>query len=261
MQLNISFETNQSLPSSIPMTFESMMISELSTALTHSLQYPVRIDTTQFSRNIVIYIQFPNTLMIIQTPKKRIYSTTTFSFLIWALAADFLILFFAIPFIKNQVRSVKRLADTAEKFGKGQNVKGFKPEGSREVRQAGQAFLKMRDRIQRQIETRTQMLSGVSHDLRTPFNPHEARARHDRHAKRKKKKNCWMILHKWKKMIEAYLTFAKGEEKEKTENISLTDFLEKLIARVQKTSAAKTLLKNASENKNICASPMRSSDA
>src|SRR5260370_24121077 len=87
----------------------------------------------------------------------------------WMVGSSLVLLAVAIVFLRNQVKSLRRLAAAADGFGKGHDVPFFKVEGAVEVRLAAIAFIKMRNRIQRQIRQRTQMLAGVSHDLRTPL--------------------------------------------------------------------------------------------
>jgi two-component system osmolarity sensor histidine kinase EnvZ len=101
--------------------------------------------------------------------RDRVFATTGHIFLIWLLLATALLLTVAILFIRNQVKPIRQLAEAAEAFGRGQDVERFKPAGAREVRRAALAFLDMRARLKRHIEQRTQLLAGVSHDLRTPL--------------------------------------------------------------------------------------------
>ena len=102
------------------------------------------------------------------TSRKRLFSSTTF-FVIWMVGTSLILFAVATIFMRNQVKPIRRLADAAENFGKGRDVSTFKPEGAAEVRQAALAFMAMRERIVRQIRQRTDMLAGVSHDLRTPL--------------------------------------------------------------------------------------------
>jgi two-component system osmolarity sensor histidine kinase EnvZ len=100
---------------------------------------------------------------------KRLESATTYIFVSWLISSACLLTLIAIIFLRNQIRPIKRLAQVAERFGMGQDVSNYRPSGAQEVRQAGKAFITMRARILRQINTRTAMLTGISHDLRTPL--------------------------------------------------------------------------------------------
>jgi two-component system osmolarity sensor histidine kinase EnvZ len=130
--------------------------------------------------------------------------------------------------MRNQVKSIRRLAAAAEALGKGRDVPNFRLEGATEVRQAAAAFLKMRDRIQRQIAQRTEMLAGVSHDLRTPLtrmrlaleflgdDPSVQELRHD--------------VGEMQRMVQGYLDFARGEGAEPPVDTDLLLLIEEVVA-------------------------------
>ena len=101
--------------------------------------------------------------------RKRLFSSTTYVFVMWMVGSSMILFAVAMVFMRNQVRPIRRLAAAVDSFGKGRDVPDFKPTGAIEVRQAASAFNHMRQRIQRQITQRTEMLAGVSHDLRTPL--------------------------------------------------------------------------------------------
>ena len=143
--------------------------TQLAQALANQVRLPVAIDTATEPRDIRIAVQLPDAVLTANVPRKRLYSSTTYVFLMWMLGSAVVFLGVAIVFLRNQVKSLRRLAVAAEAFGKGRNVAFSKVEGALEVRQAATAFIQMRDRIQRQIRQRTEMLAGVSHDLRTPL--------------------------------------------------------------------------------------------
>ena len=131
---------------------------------------PFRIDSDLPDKRVLVQVQLPNGVLSAEMSRKRLFSSTTYIFVIWMVGTSLLLLGVATIFMRNQVRPIRRLAAAANAFGKGRDVSSrFKPEGAAEVRQAASAFLSMRDRIQRQIRQRTDMLSGVSHDLRTPL--------------------------------------------------------------------------------------------
>lgn len=165
-------------------------------------------------------------------PDRRLYSSTTYIFILWLIGSAVVLFGIAILFMRNQIRPIRRLAIAAEKFGKGHEVPDFRPVGAREVRQASRAFLEMKDRLKRQIEQRTAMLAGVSHDLRTPLtrmklelamSKDEETAAHLR-----------QDIEEMERMLTAYLDFAKGESGEAPEMSDLRDILERTIGRVQR---------------------------
>jgi two-component system osmolarity sensor histidine kinase EnvZ len=146
------------------------------------------------------------------------------------------LLLIAIPFLRNQIRPILDLTDAAESFGKGRPTPpNFKPRGAEEVRRAGLAFIQMRERIERQIEQRTQMLAGISHDLRTILTRFRLQL-----AVAGSKSSDLDALNKdiddMQSMLEAYMSFARGEATEDTGSFDLAFYLGKLAteARLRK---------------------------
>jgi two-component system osmolarity sensor histidine kinase EnvZ len=129
---------------------------------------PHRIDLLE-DRGVQIKVRIPQGVLTVGVPRNRLYSSTTYIFVMWMVGSSLVLLAVATVFLRNQVKSLRRLAEAADSFGKGRPVPFFKVEGAVEIRRAAIAFMKMRDRLQRQIRQRTQMLAGVSHDLRTPL--------------------------------------------------------------------------------------------
>ncbi len=142
---------------------------QLRTALRERVGRPYRIDAVSDPRDIRMQVQLASGVLTADVPRKRLYTSTTYIFLLWMIGSALVLLSVAALFLRNQVKSLRRLAAAAEGFGKGRPVAFSKIEGALEVRQAAAAFMQMRDRIQRQIRQRTEMLAGVSHDLRTPL--------------------------------------------------------------------------------------------
>src|SRR6201999_1024286 len=105
----------------------------------------------------------------IVVPHDRVTVSAPDIFILWMMGSALILLFVAVLFLRNQVRPIERLARAADSFGKGRSVPDFKPYGATEVRRAAQAFLTMRERIERHVSQRTEMLAGVSHDLKTPL--------------------------------------------------------------------------------------------
>ncbi|HEM47336.1 MAG TPA: HAMP domain-containing protein, partial [Alphaproteobacteria bacterium] len=143
----------------------------LSRALSGRVQRPFRIDSSDFKERVIVDLQLKDAVMTIVVPGKRLFSTTTYIFLMWMVGTSLVVFAVASIFMRNQVRPIRRLAAAADAFGKGRDTAAvdFKPEGALEVRQAAAAFNLMRARLRRQFRQRTDMLSGVSHDLRTPI--------------------------------------------------------------------------------------------
>jgi two-component system osmolarity sensor histidine kinase EnvZ len=139
----------------------------LQSALEQTLRQPYRLTST--SEKLQVNIQTKKGLMIISLPRKRLMSRTTILVFLWAFGSSLFFLIIASIFMRNQVRPLQKLALAAENFGKGLEVVNFKAAGASEVRQVARAFNLMRERIKRQIDQRTGMLAGISHDLRTPL--------------------------------------------------------------------------------------------
>lgn len=193
-------------------------------------QIPVSYVVRKTADDQWIKTQFalPGGMLELRCSAKRIENVTTTVFLIWSLGAAITFSLIALLFLKNQIRPIRALADAAEDFGKGKDLIGFRPAGADEVRSAGRAFILMRERIRRQIDTRMEMLSSISHDLRTPLtrihlqlemlpaSPQiqslQSETRHMQH------------------MIEEYLQFARGESGEETVRIDSGVLLEEALS-------------------------------
>ena len=147
----------------------SLLEHLLGNALRERAQRPFRIDAVSEERRIRILIQLNNGVMDVIVDRERLFSSTTYIFVMWMVGTSFILFVVATIFMRNQVRPIRRLATAVDNFGKGREDLDFKPEGSTEIRQAAIAFNVMRERIQRTISQRTEMLAGISHDLRTPL--------------------------------------------------------------------------------------------
>ena len=169
-----------------------------------------------------------NGVLVVEIPERRVFSSSGYIFLLWVLGASILLLSVSVLFMRNQIRPIRKLAVAAERFGKGQEVPKFKPEGAREVRQAATAFMDMRRRIKRQISQRTDMLAGISHDLRTPLTrlklelemlgnrlPQVTDMKQD--------------VDDMERMISSYLDFVRGDGDEGYSYIDLGDLCERLL--------------------------------
>ncbi len=179
-------------------------------------------------------------LVTIEVPQRRLDSPTAKVFLLWMAGSA--IFFFTIAglFLRNQVKPIRRLAEAAESFGKGNEVLGFKPEGALEIRRAAQAFMLMRERIQRQITQRTEMLAGVSHDLRTPLTRMKLQI-----AMLKPQNGLEELqqdVSEMEHMIEGYLAFAKGEGGETGVVADLGQLLETVVNDAKRVDDSRTII-------------------
>jgi len=165
--------------------------------------------------------------------KKKIYSSSTISFVIWLAGSSLLLFVVAVAFLRIQVRSVTKLEEAATHFGKGGDAPNFKPSGSSEVRNAANAFILMRDRIKKQITERTQMLAGVSHDLRTPLTRMKLQLAIMEESE--DQKELTKDIAEMEKMIDGYLSFAKGEGSEEIEQLNIIELTNSIVKKAQKT--------------------------
>ncbi|MBR6412705.1 MAG: two-component sensor histidine kinase [Alphaproteobacteria bacterium] len=228
--INLYFEKGAKLsdiPKTTPRGTMKILIGELK-----ELKYPFSIHETD-REEAAVSIQLNAGVLHSLISKKRFFSSTVYVFLIWLLGFSVLLFWIAFLFMKNQVRSIERLSRAAEAFGRGQAVEAFKPAGAQEVKQAGLSFIQMRNRIQRYLSERTGMLSGVSHDLRTPLTRMKLQLSmlQPSEAVEDLKKDVAEMEH----MLEAYLSFARGEGKEAAEKIALNPMLEELVGKLQKS--------------------------
>lgn len=225
LRMQFVWESGEKLPESGKFR-KSSISSDLRSAL-KDLPYPIQTWSEKDGKQQIL-IQLPEGVLRISVPRKRFYSSTVIVFLIWMIVSSFLLFGIAFLFMKNQVRAMVRLAQAAELFGMGQTTR-FKPEGADEVRQAGQAFLEMKDRIERYLTERTAMLAGVSHDLRTPL------TRMKLQLSMMEQDETVMALNQdiveVEHMLTGYLAFTKGEGKELMEHIELTPFITELVEK------------------------------
>lgn len=192
--------------------------------LSRRLNYPFMVRRVGPGQDILISILMKNGVLSLQMTKKRLVSPTTYIFVFWMTGSAVLVLIIATLFLRNQIRPIRQLAKAAEQFGLGHDAPNFRPCGASEVRQAGRAFITMRNRIQRQVSTRTEMLAGISHDLRTPLTRVKlqlAMMKMDDQARKNIKSDVEDMEH----MIQEYLDFARGEGQEQSELVSLHPYL------------------------------------
>lgn len=164
--------------------------------------------------------------------KKRIISSSKTVFIIWLLAVSLLTTIISIIFLRNQVKSIKGLSEAAEKFGRGQEVNNFQPSGAKEIRLVGISFIRMKERIARQISQRTDMLSGVSHDLRTPLTRMKLQLELMKEDEAVKDLKADVV--DMQKMVSEYLEFAKGGKKENSQDVHIKEFLNSIIKYYKK---------------------------
>jgi two-component system osmolarity sensor histidine kinase EnvZ len=213
---------------------------EFQERLHYRIDEPVTVSKSSDGSNIEIRIRMPDETLRLETTIKRLESRTTTLFIAWMLGASAVFLLIAVIFLRNQIRPLKRLAEAADNFGRGIDSPNFRTSGASEVRTAARAFIIMRERIKRQLRTRTEMLAGISHDLRTPLTRMKLHLAMlgDNEAAREMEGDVQQMEH----MIEEYLDFARGEGREDAIRISLRDMLEDVLSDYQRLHADVTLV-------------------
>ncbi|WP_245421952.1 ATP-binding protein [Alsobacter soli] len=224
------------LPPPAPKPFFSILDSTLSREIRTQIGRPYWIDTVGRSNIIEVRIQLDKGVLRVLTRRSQAYASNSHIFLMWMLGTSFVLLSIAVIFLRNQIRPILKLAAAAESFGKGRDT-DFRPRGAREVRQAGHAFIEMRRRIERAMEQRTAMLNGVSHDLRTiltRFKLSLALMDEDTPELDALKKD----VDEMSRMLEAYLSFARGDAGEQSAPTDMGWLLEELKADAERQGHA-----------------------
>ena len=191
--------------------------------------------TSKFKNAVDIKIKSQNEVIEFLVPKEMVSASSVRLFVLWTTLPSIVLIVVALIFLKNQTRPLVKLAKAAEKFGKGDYVNDFRPSGALEIRKAAYEFDRMAKRINRHLNQRSDMLSGISHDLRTPLTRLKLQLAmlEQKDLSNKMSKD----IDEMEKMLNDYLEFAKNQIQEKTRNINLKDLFDKL--------------KKNNENKNI----------
>ena len=226
LNLSIALQPGRSLPERRRTNAFAVVDRSIDRALSQRLDVPYWFDTTRYPAYVDIRVKVDQGVIRILAPRDRAFATQGHIFVLWMAMATILLTAIAILFIRNQTRTIERLATAADAFGKGVDMPAFKPSGAREVRQAAHAFLAMKSRIQRHIDQRTALLASVSHDLRTPLTrlklelaladpgPRTADMKRD--------------LSEMEHMIDEYLAFARGEGGEAVETVHLKSLIDEV---------------------------------
>ena len=189
-------------------------------------------DTTSYKNLIDLKIKYGDGYFQFYIPKERVTSSSARLFAFWITLPAFLLITIAIIFLKNQTRPIINLARASEKFGRGEDIEEFKPSGALEIRQAGFEFEKMRKRIIRHLNQRSEMLSGISHDLRTPLTRIKLQLSFIKDKEISKKLSD--DVGEMEKMLNEYLQFASSRSAEITETFDLSELLKTTIMKYEK---------------------------
>ena len=186
-------------------------------------------DTTSFKELVELRIEYKTGFLQIFFPKHKIAPSSARIFALWITLPGFLLITIAIFFLKNQTRPIVNLAKAAEKFGKGEFVKEFRPSGAKEIRQAAYEFDKMRKRISVHLNQRSEMLSGISHDLRTPLTRLKLQLALLKQQDLAKKMGD--DIEEMERMLNEYLEFSRNQKNEETETVNINNLITSIIKK------------------------------
>ena len=183
--------------------------------------------TSKFKNAVEIKIKSENEIIEFLVPKEMVATSSVRLFVLWTTLPSIVLIIIALIFLKNQTRPLVKLAKAAERFGKGDYVNDFRPSGAQEIRKAAYEFDRMAKRINRHLNQRSEMLSGISHDLRTPLTRLKLQLEmiDQKDLSQKMSKD----IDEMEKMLNDYLQFAKTQSQENTSEIKLNDLFKKIL--------------------------------
>jgi len=196
-------------------------------------------NTINYEELVDLRIKFQNGYFKFIVPKDRLTSTSARLFGLWITVPAFIVVIISLIFLKNQTRPITALAKAAQKFGRGENVDEFKPSGAAEIRQAGYEFDRMRKRITRHLNQRSEMLSGISHDLRTPLTRMKLQTAFikDKLLANKLTED----INEMEKMLNEYLQFTSSSFVEKDELFDLSGLMNEIITKYNNKNILKSI--------------------
>ena len=197
-------------------------------------------NTTAYKELIIININHNEGYFEFLIPKDRVTSTSARLFALWITFPAILLISIAMIFLKNQTRPIINLAKAAEKFGRGENIDEYRPSGALEIRKAGFEFDKMRKRIMRHLNQRSEMLSGISHDLRTPLTRMKLQLALIKDTELSKKMS--MDINEMEKMLNEYLQFTSSSYAEKDETFDISKLIEDIINKYANKGISKEIV-------------------
>tara|TARA_Y100000590_G_scaffold470131_1_gene662193 strand:+ start:1127 stop:2440 length:1314 start_codon:yes stop_codon:yes gene_type:complete len=228
LKFNIKFEEEKKLP----YYNEERWFSPIDRSLRRELKsknLKYWFDTTSYKELIDLKIGYKNGYFQFFIPRERVTSSSARLFGLWITVPAILMIAIAIIFLKNQTRPIIKLARASERFGRGELIEEFQPSGALEIRLAGYEFERMRKRIIRHLNQRSEMLSGISHDLRTPLTRMKLQMSLIKDPNIAKKLS--EDVDEMEKMLNEYLQFASIGAKEKTEKFEINEFINSIISK------------------------------
>ena len=196
-------------------------------------------DTTSYKELIDIRIKYEDGYFKFLVPRDRVTSSSARIFALWITVPAIIMIIISLIFLKNQTRPITNLARAAERFGKGEKIEEFKPSGALEIRQAGHEFDRMRKRILRHLNQRNEMLSGISHDLRTPLTRMKLQIAFI--ADKDLAKKLSEDINEMEKMLNEYLQFTSSSYIENDEMFNLSELIEQAVIKYNNKNILKDL--------------------
>jgi len=240
LDLSLAFEPRATLGPSASRAASLPLLpleGDLDAAMRERVRLPFDTDWQSDPRSVIIRVQLPDGVLHVEAARKRLFSGTLYLFVIWVVGSSLLLFLVAGLFMKNQVRAVRRLAEAAEAFGRGRDPGPMKPEGATETRQAALAFNAMQSRIRRFVESRTEMLAGISHDLRTPLTRLRLGLAMLPEAAQDDAQAMTQDVEEMERLIAAYLAFARGEGLEQAQAADLVALVGEVAAKARRDGA------------------------
>jgi len=228
----VNFDKGASLGVPVPVPNPSYAETMLRREIGRRVSQPWQVNTASDPNLVFVDVQLETGVLRIYASRKRIFSSTSWTFIGWTVGSSILLFAVALVFLRGQVRPIHRLANAARQLGIGRAAPDYRLEGAREVRLAGRAFQAMRHRIMRQLNERTDMLAGVSHDLRTPLTRIRLQL-----ALMKETADTRAIsddIREMETMIDGYITFAAGGGDEASEEIAVDKLLKRMVDQARK---------------------------
>ena len=220
MDINIDYNNNFS---SEPFYLSRGILSKRLDQSLSNLKKPYVYDLSNLENGVVIKIKLKDKILIVNVDKDRLYSESAFVFLLWMIFASLILLFMSYFLMSRQLKPLKRLSIIAETFGRGLDAPELKSAGAYEIRQTSQAFNQMRTRIKRFLKQRTDMLAGVSHDLRTPLTRMKLQISFIKD--KKTQSELEIDINEMTAMLDSYVSFVKTESPESIENVKINDIV------------------------------------